>query len=138
TRPREGRGAGIVAEEPSRLSGTAHPAVLDGDTLHLGDAGNARRLVAPEGLGRVVATKRHQAAAEDCRVLDRHGAACGHVWADRMAGIAEEDDPPIAPAIMSLAIADRHDRDIGCGLDHAANIGVEVCKCTDKILARAR
>ena len=96
--PREGRQAGIVAEEPVRLGGPAHPAVRDGDPLHLGHARYPRRLVAPEGLGGVVVADRRQAAAEDRRILDGHGAARRHVGAHRMAGVAEQDDPAAAPA----------------------------------------
>src|SRR5215471_2489038 len=45
TRARQRREAGIVAEEPIWLRGAVHPAVLDRNALHLGYAGNARRLI---------------------------------------------------------------------------------------------
>ena len=53
-----------------------------------------------------------------------------------MAGIAEENDALAAPAVVALAVADGHDGDLGRGLDHAADIGMELAERGDEGLAR--
>src|SRR5262249_4657315 len=101
TRPRQRCEAGIVAEEPIWLRGAVHPAVLDRNALHLGYAGNARRLITAVSPSGVVVTDHRQAAAEDRRILDGHRAPCGHVGAHRVTGIADQDDPVAAPGVVS-------------------------------------
>jgi hypothetical protein len=95
-----------------------------------------RRLIPAERFGGIV--DRRQAAAEDGGILDGHGAACSHVGTHRVAGVSQEDDPTVAPAIAPCAIADRRDRHVHHRLDEATEIGVEVREGFDEPLACAR
>src|SRR6185503_11107457 len=103
----ERRRAGIVAIEPVGVGLPAHPAVLDRQALGFADPRDARGLVPATGLCELVELR--ETAAEDAGIFDRHGAAGRHERTHRMAGIAEEDDAPAAPAVVALALEDRPD-----------------------------
>src|SRR5258708_18651125 len=104
----ERRRPGVVTIEPTRVAASlGHPRVGARNRLDDRGARLAVGLVTGERAFDVVAINRLETAGEHCGVLDRGCGALRHIGRHRMAGIAEQRHPAVAPMWQRLALQDR-------------------------------
>src|SRR3954468_2487508 len=125
-RRRRRRGPGVVAVEPIRVGGVAHPGAGAGPGLHHGRPRLARRLVEPERVCDVI--ELGDAAREHGGVFERHRGAGRHVGGHRMTGIAEQDDAALAPGRKRITLEDAPLVDLGRRVQHRPHVGMEIRK----------
>src|SRR5258708_5298361 len=116
----------IVAVQPTGIFIAAfHPGVGAGNCLNTGSARFSVPLITPERVLNIFASCLRQAARQDCGILDSRRASLRHVRRHGMAGIAQEDYPPIAPAWQRLAFEYRPFVAVRARFEHCTNMGVK-------------